>query len=110
MSKEEDDDIMSLKYINTFHLDGFHVHHPSDSMFYASNRTYRTVCSLLGVVSSRENSSIFIFRKKIIYATPMPFDRQDVYILLRRTSKSNYTMNELFTCRGDVRWETHERV
>ena len=108
MSKD-DDDTMSLKYINTFHLDGTHVHHPSDSMFYANNRTYRTLCSLIGVVHSNAESSVFIFRKKTVHYTPMSYDRKDNYVLLRRTSKSNYTMFELFDCRRDISREIYER-
>lgn len=107
---KEPDDIVVLKYINTFHLDGSHIHRPSDSMFYTENRTYRTTHNLIGVVRSNEKSSVFIFRKKTVYSTASEYDRQNVYVLLRRTSKSNYTMLELFECRRDIHREIYERV
>lgn len=106
----ESDDTVVLKYINTFHLNGSHTHYPNSSVFYAANRTYRTMYNLIGMVHSNEESSVFIFRKKTIYSTPMEFDRKDIYVLLRRTSKSNYTMSELFDCRRDIKLELYERV
>jgi hypothetical protein len=110
MNNISSSDDITLKYINTFHLNGERVYYPSDSVFYSDNRSYKTICRLLGVVHSNSRGMMFLFRKRTIYSYPKDSDIQNNYVLLKQTDRNNYTISQLFEYRQDIGREVYERI